>query len=109
MIVITSFKVLKAPGVRAGVRAAGVPLGGAPCVWAGDEHESFRDALDARDLDPAHERGPRARENRLVKLGLGGVGVVVEGFRVRVRLELREGVEKFFSSASARARLKNPR
>ena len=49
-----------APGIRAGVRAAGVPFGGAPCVQAGDEHDSFRDALDARDLDPAHEGGLRA-------------------------------------------------
>ena len=80
--------------MRAGVRAAGAPLGGAPCVRAGDEHDSFRDALDARDLDPAHEGVLRARENRLVELGLGGVGVVVEGSRVRVRLELREGVEE---------------
>ena len=37
-----------APGVRAGVRAVGVSLGGALCVRAGDEHDSIRDALDAR-------------------------------------------------------------
>jgi hypothetical protein len=50
--------------VRAGVRAVGAPLDGAPCARAGDEHDSFRDALDARDLDPAHKRGLRACENR---------------------------------------------
>ena len=60
----------------------------------GDIHDPLRHTLDARDLDPARECGLRAREDRLVVLGLSGVGVAVEGSGVRVRLELREGVEE---------------
>lgn len=71
------------------VRAAGVPPDGAPAMRAGDMHESFRQALDARDLNPANESGFRARKNRLVLVRLGGVGVFVERPGVRVRLELR--------------------
>lgn len=65
--------------------------------FLGDEHDSFRHALDARDLNPAHKCGLCARENRLVVLGLGGVGVVVEGSGVRVRLEfLQIGRDRAF-------------
>jgi hypothetical protein len=35
-------------------------------VRAGDEHNSFRHALDARDLDLAREKKIRAQEIRLV-------------------------------------------
>ena len=83
--------------VRAVARGAGAPSGDASVRGPrpGDEHESLRHALDARDLDPAHECGLCTREDRLVVLCLDGVGVAVEGSGVRVRLELREGVEEF--------------
>ena len=58
-----------------------------------DEHYLFRQAHDARDLNSAQECGLRAHKNRLLVLSLCGVGVVVEGSGVRVRLELREGVD----------------
>ena len=61
---------------------------------ASDAHDSFRHALHARDLNPAHEKGFRARKNRLVKLGRGGAGVGVEGTGVHVRLELRESADE---------------
>ena len=38
----------------------------------GDIHDPLRHTLDARDLDPAHECGLCAREDRLVVLGLNG-------------------------------------
>jgi hypothetical protein len=64
-------------------------------VGAGDEHDSLRHALDARDLNPAGEGKFRVLiVYRLVQLGQCGVGVVVEGSGVRVRLELREGVDE---------------
>ena len=51
-------------------------------------------SIHARDLNPAHEKRFRARENHLVKLDRGGASVVVVGTGVRVRLELREGVDE---------------
>ena len=60
----------------------------------GDVHDPLRHTLGAHGLDPARECGLRAREDRLVVLGLNGVGVAVDGSGVRVRLELREGVEE---------------
>ena len=81
---------------RSVARGAGAPSGGASARGPrlGDVHDPLRHACDARDLDPARECGLRAREDRLVVLGLNGVGVAVEGSGVRVRLELREGVEE---------------
>ena len=82
----------EAPCMRADVLGAGAPSGGASMRSPGYEHDLFCQALD---LNPAHECGPRVREDRLVVLGLGGVGVVVEGSGVRVRLELRESVRSW--------------
>ena len=78
----------EAPGVRATVQAVGAPSGRASMHSPLDEHDSFRHALDARDLNPAHECGFRMRDNRLMVLSLGGVGVVVEGSGVRTRVAL---------------------
>ena len=75
MIVITSFKPSSdrhLPQLPSSVRhqlsspvgrlVCGLVFGlrARPSVGAGDEHDSFRDALDARDLDPAHEGELRA-------------------------------------------------
>ena len=77
-------------------RGAGAASDGASARGSrpGVIHDPLRHTLDARDLDPARECGLRAREDRLVVLGLNGVGVAVEGSGVRVRLELREGVKE---------------
>ena len=77
--------VFRRGGACSVARGAGTACGGASArgPHPGDVHDPLRHALGAHGLDPARECGLRAREDRLVVLGLNGVGVVVEGWRPR--------------------------